>query len=125
MAGPASGREHIGAIADAAERDDDYVSVIPKKMKKRDTAKPRSRILADDEIRAIWKQAEGNGRFGAIVRLALLTGQRRTVVAAMKWDDLAGFWAAIMSRATCGNVIAPALPCGRFRSRPARRETSS
>jgi integrase len=54
----------------------------------------RNRILTDAEIRTIWKQAEGNGRFGAIVRLALLTGQRRTIIAAMKWEDLSahGVW---------------------------------
>jgi integrase len=75
-----------------AEREDDYASVIPKKMRKRDTAKPRDRILDDDEIRAIWKAAESEsaGRFGAIVRLCLLTAQRRTVVATMRWEHLFG-----------------------------------
>jgi len=72
-----------------ATRHDDYVPVIVKGMK-RDTAKPRSRILDDDEIRKIWKAAERAGRFGAILRLCLLTAQRRTVVATMRWEDLFG-----------------------------------
>ena len=72
-----------------ATRHDDYVPVIVKGMK-RDTAKPRSRILTDDEIRRIWEAAERAGRFGAILRLCLLTAQRRTVVATMKWSDLFG-----------------------------------
>ena len=72
-----------------ATRHDDYVPVIVKGMK-RDTAKPRSRILDDDEIRKIWKAAERAGRFGAILRLCLLTAQRRTVVATMRWEHLVG-----------------------------------
>ena len=48
----------------------------------------RDRILNDDEIRAVWKAAEANGTFGAFVRLALLTGQRKDKVATMRWEDL-------------------------------------
>ena len=72
-----------------ATRHDDYVPVIVKGMK-RDTAKPRSRILDDDEIRRIWKAAGGAGRFGAIIKLCLLTAQRRTKISEMKWSDLFG-----------------------------------
>ena len=36
------------------------------------------------EIRAIWKQAEANGVFGAIIRLCLLTAQRRAKVGSMR-----------------------------------------
>ena len=50
--------------------------------------------LDDDELRAIWRQAEANGTFGDIVRLLLLTGQRREKIAAMKGADvtLDGEW---------------------------------
>jgi site-specific recombinase XerD len=47
----------------------------------------RDRVLTDDELAAIWRQA-GEGDYGAIVRLLLLTGQRREEVAAMTWDEL-------------------------------------
>ena len=51
----------------------------------------RSRILDDDELRAVWKAAEEAGTFGAFVRLALLSAQRRsTIVQHMKWNDLDG-----------------------------------
>jgi integrase len=54
----------------------------------------RERVLADDEIAEIWR-ATGATRslFGTIVRLLILTGQRRGEVAGMAWreisDDLA------------------------------------
>ena len=40
-------------------------------------SRARARILGDDELRIIWAAAETNGVFGAFVRVALLTGQRR------------------------------------------------
>jgi integrase len=42
----------------------------------------RSRVLADDEIKAIWNACEGT--FGTIVRLLLLTGQRRGEIAGLR-----------------------------------------
>jgi integrase len=56
-------------------------------MKRQKTAS-RTRVLDDNEIRAIWKQAEANGTFGAIVRLCLLTAQRSRKVSGMRWADL-------------------------------------
>ena len=47
----------------------------------------RDRVLADDELAAIWREA-GEGEFGAIVRLLSLTGQRREEVAAMTWSEV-------------------------------------
>lgn len=51
----------------------------------------RDRVLSDEEFKLIWRQV-GEGDFGAIVRLLILTGQRREEVAAMTWEevDLAG-----------------------------------
>lgn len=41
-------------------------------------SKPRSRVLSDDELRAVWERAGGYGYpFGEIVKLLILTGQRR------------------------------------------------
>src|SRR5262249_7917413 len=51
----------------------------------------RSRILSDEEIRAVWRAAEADRNvFGAFARIALLTGQRRTALVEMKWRDLDG-----------------------------------
>ena len=62
-------------------------------MKRQKTAS-RARVLDDDELKAIWQAAEGQGgAFGAIVRMCLLTAQRSRKVAAMKWTDLEdGVW---------------------------------
>ena len=46
----------------------------------------RDRVLTDEELSLIWRQA-GEGDYGAIVRLLILTGQRREEVAAMTWEE--------------------------------------
>lgn len=49
----------------------------------------RSRVLTDREIQLLWGATEKLGwPFGSLYRLALLTGQRREEVAAMKWSEL-------------------------------------
>ena len=51
----------------------------------------RERILSDDELHAFWHTAENARTFGALLRLLLLTAQRRDKVATMKWSEpLAG-----------------------------------
>lgn len=74
-----------------ATRDGNYSTPIVKGMK-RDLRpaeeRKRERTLNDDEIRAVWRAADGAGNFGAIVKLALLTGQRREKIATMRWADL-------------------------------------
>jgi integrase len=77
-----------------ATRHDAYAVPIVRGMRRQNPKEQaRARILSDDEIRAIWKQAEANGMFGAFIRIALLTAQRRTKVAGMKWADLSdGEW---------------------------------
>ena len=67
----------------------DYVPIFTRGMKRSD-AKPRDRILNHYEIRTIWEAAstEDVGPFGGIVRLCLLTAQRKQKVAAMRHDDI-------------------------------------
>jgi integrase len=49
----------------------------------------RERILNDDEISEIWRAAgAAPSPFGAIVRLLILTGQRRGEVAGMAWHEI-------------------------------------
>jgi integrase len=50
--------------------------------------KARERTLTGEELRAIWEATEGPGDVNAIVRLLMLTGQRREEVAAMTWDEV-------------------------------------
>jgi integrase len=47
----------------------------------------RDRVLTDDELKLIWRHA-GDADFGAIIRLLILTGQRREEVAAMTWEEV-------------------------------------
>lgn len=78
-----------------AARDDEFVSPIVKGMgRSNPRSRARKRILDDDELRAVWAVAEGQGAFGALVQLLLLTGQRRAKVAGMRWDDIdsKGIW---------------------------------
>ena len=78
-----------------AKRVDDYVPPIIRGMGRDDRhAKKRARILDDDEIRAVWTAADKSGPFGALLKLALLTAQRRQKIASMRWRDLTldGTW---------------------------------
>jgi integrase len=72
-----------------ATRHDDYVPPIVRGMRRQSpNAQARARILDDEEIRLIWHTAESAGNFGGIVRMCLLTAQRRSKVAAMRWSDI-------------------------------------
>lgn len=49
----------------------------------------RDRVLADDELRLIWRAADGLGfPFGPAIQLLMLTGQRRGEVGGMAWAEL-------------------------------------
>ena len=48
----------------------------------------RNRVLTEDERRAIWRATSGSGDYATIVRLLLLTGQRREEVAVIRWTKL-------------------------------------
>lgn len=57
---------------------------------------PRSRVLSDAEIAALWHATQQlGGPFGAATRLLLLTGMRRQEASALRWDELDGDWAAM------------------------------
>jgi integrase len=75
-----------------ASRDDDFLSPIVRGMgrvKSKETA--RSRILNDDELRAVWKAATGSkGAFAAYVKFLLLTAARRLEAASMRWSEIEG-----------------------------------
>jgi integrase len=93
-----------------AAREDTYRSPIVKGMR-RGTPPKRDRILSDDELREVWRLAESNGKYGAIIRLALLTGQRREKIGSMKWDDLDGdVWTIATEAREKGNAGKLVLP---------------
>lgn len=50
---------------------------------------PRTRTLNDQELRAIWQAADGLGYpSGALVKLLVLTGQRRDEVRCLPWAEI-------------------------------------
>jgi integrase len=71
-------------------------------------------VLADDELRDIWlAAATSRGAFGAIVRMLILTGQRRNEVAGMAWPEIAAdgaTWTIPASRTKNGVLHIVPLP---------------
>jgi integrase len=67
----------------------------------------RERVLTDDELRAVWHATEGPGVFNSIVRMLILTGQRREEVAGMAWGELSAngaIWTLPGARAKNGKT---------------------
>lgn len=75
----------------------DWIDASPAEgIEKPKAETPRDRVLSMDEIVRIWRAADLVGHpSGPYARILLLTGQRRSEVAAMRWDSLdldAGIW---------------------------------
>jgi integrase len=50
--------------------------------------KPRTRVLTDAELKALWHSSEKLGYpYGPLVRLLMLTGQRKSEVAEARWSE--------------------------------------
>src|SRR6516165_9715042 len=54
---------------------------------KADEGNSRERVLTPDELRALWRGL-GDDRFSDIVRLLLLTGQRRNEIGHLQWSEI-------------------------------------
>jgi integrase len=78
----------------------------------RETA--RERILSDEELGALYKAAGGlTEPWGVLVRVLILTGQRRGEVAGMRWNELdldTGTWSLPGSRTKNGQPHVVPLP---------------
>jgi integrase len=107
-----------------ATRHEDYVTPIVRGMRRSNPkARQRARILDDNELQPVWKVAETSGRFGAFIRLALLTVQRREKIASMQWDhvSLDGTWAVpadAREKGTGGELVLPAAALEIIRAQP-------
>lgn len=66
----------------------DLIDVNPFAGVRLETVTSRERVLTDEELIAIWNATEGWNSYNSIVRMLLLTGQRREEVAGMKWSEL-------------------------------------
>jgi hypothetical protein len=82
-----------------------------RRDQRRPTERARDRILDDNEIRVLWKAAEESATFGAIVRLLLLTAQRREKIVTMKREDVRdGRWIIATEAREKGNAGTLVLP---------------
>ncbi len=74
----------------------------------------RVRVLSDAELAVVWNAADGPGSYDSIVRLLILTGQRREEVAGMTWDEVTddlSAWTISANRAKNGVThIVPLSP---------------
>ena len=76
-------------------RDDDFISPIRRGMRRtKPSERRRTRVLSDQEIRALWPVCSESGPFGGIVRILLLTAQRLEKVQQLRWQDIdkEGIW---------------------------------
>lgn len=69
-----------------------YLSASPAAGLKMAPQKARSRVLTDEELRRVWITAGDMGTFGVIVKLLLLTGQRKSEIGGLKkeWINQGG-----------------------------------
>ncbi len=85
------------ALSWYAERDDQFnltAAFVQVKSRANPKDRARTRVLSDEEIRLIWPVLGQSGTFGAIVKMLLLTAQRRDEVAHMSWREISndGIW---------------------------------
>jgi integrase len=50
-------------------------------------AKGRERVLSEAELVQVWRAA-GEGYYGTVVKLLILTGQRRGEIGGLRWDEI-------------------------------------
>jgi integrase len=103
-------------------RNDNYASPIVPGMGRSDKKRQkRARILDDAEIRTVWRNAEGT--FGDLVKIALLTAQRREKIATMRWEDVSidGEWripSGDREKGTGGVMVLPEMALEIIRAQP-------
>jgi len=93
-----------------ATRDDQFnVPVVRGMARIKPKERARTRVLSDDEIRAIWPELAKTGTFGALVKTLLLTAQRRDEVAQMSRKEIGsdGIWTipAARYKTKCANFV--------------------
>jgi integrase len=71
------------------QRDDNYSPPFVKNMRRTPKQdRKRSRKLSDDELRKVWQAAGETGTYGAVIKLLLLTAQRREKILSLRWSDI-------------------------------------
>ena len=72
------------------------------------TRRSRDRELTDRELAAIWHELPGSD-YGAIVRLLILTGQRREEIGALRWTEVDPHERKIALPPSAPRTIAPMM----------------
>ncbi len=85
------------ALSWYAERDDEFnlnAAFVRVGARANPKERARTRVLSDDEIRIIWPMLGEAGTFGALLKMLLLTAQRRDEVANMSLKEIGtdGIW---------------------------------
>ena len=78
-----------------AIRDDEFITpIVPGMARQKPAEHRRTRVLDDDEMRAVWAATANDTAFSALVRFLLLSGARRGEAAGMTWDEVddKGIW---------------------------------
>lgn len=92
--------------------EEEIIAVSPVGKLKTTKEISRDRVLDDTDIRLVWRAFDRIGApFGAVGKLLLLTGARRTEVAEMRWSeiDIAGrVWTLPAARSK--NKVAHTIP---------------
>jgi integrase len=108
--GPATADAVLSTLRSIASwvqrRSDDYVPPFARGMRRVPAAKrERSRVLSDDELRIVLQAADNAGLLGDIIKLLLLTAQRREKVYKLKWSDISpdGVWTIAAEPGEKGN----------------------
>src|SRR5262249_55650605 len=67
-----------------------YLDANPVTFTNTAEEKARERVLSDEELRIIWRALDDGppDQFGAIIKLLLLTGARRTEIGGLEWDSI-------------------------------------
>jgi integrase len=79
-------RSTLSAVFSWAMREGLALSNPAVNTNKRDEH-PRDRVLSNDEIKRIWNAA-GDDVFGTIIKLLILTGQRRSEISELRWSEI-------------------------------------
>jgi integrase len=109
-------------------RNENYTSpIVPGMNKTNPLDSQRKRILNDDELRMLWTVTAKMPKYGALVRLILLTAQRRTKVSTIKRTDIKGdIWTidtAAREKNNVGRIKLPTLALDILKAQPRLNST--
>jgi integrase len=94
----------------SAVRNDAVRTPITRGMRRSSvTARARTRVLSDIEVRALWRATDGGGPYDAAVRFALCTAARRNEIAGLhrsELDELGTTWVLPAARSKNGRPFA-------------------